>query len=280
VVARFLVWYERKSKFDQDCMLTDWYKYASAGSGKTNFYMLPFRANHATTAEDITIAEDNTVKFVKGSKVCTQGMLKVMHIGRTRLTTLRAASKTSGVLKVHKHTGRTAPNAVTKDERGNNLKAHFEYSLQLGEVRATQVTATLVDGEQGHANREGTVDMVYLPTSFGFRPCYKRCMESPGYSVTTRPNGGIILEGIGGKVINRKEFVSFATCCTFWKMKYPQLKVSRPMEDICQYCFIFANRHRYLANHSATALCIECDEDGGDVNVIHCSDLTGDDGGK
>ena len=30
------------------------------------------------------------------------------------------------------------------------------------------------------------------------------------------------------------------------------MKVSRPAEDICNYCFVFANCHRYLANHSTT----------------------------
>ena len=30
------------------------------------------------------------------------------------------------------------------------------------------------------------------------------------------------------------------------------MKVSRPAEDICNHCFVFANRHRYLANHSRT----------------------------
>jgi hypothetical protein len=41
------------------------------------------------------------------------------------------------------------------------------------------------------------------------------------------------------------------------------LKVSRPADDICGYCFVFANRHRYLADHSdvEVADCSEGDED-------------------
>jgi hypothetical protein len=158
------------------------------------------------------------------------------------------------------------------DERGKALKEHFDYLLQLGEVRATRVIATMVDGEQGHTNRgESVVDsntFVYLPLSFGFRPCYKRYMAGMGYKVSCRPNGGIIVEGIDGKPINREEFVSFATYCRKWKLDYPHLKVSRPVEDICQYCFVFANRHRYLANHSGMQLCIECDDDGDDIEVV------------
>ena len=63
---------------------------------------------------------------------------------------------------------------------------HYEYLLDLGEVRATQVVATLVDGVQGHTNRdkgtvdgdESTVDMIHLPMTMGYRNCYKRYMAS------------------------------------------------------------------------------------------------------
>lgn len=106
--------------------------------------------------------------------------------------------------------------------------------------------------------------------SFGHRPCYSRYMDSLGYAISCRPNGGIVVKGIDGKEINRSEFVSFTTYCRVWKKDYPQLKVSKPIEDICQYCFVFANRHRYLANHSAAmnVVCAEYDDDGDEINVV------------
>ena len=42
----------------------------------------------------------------------------------------------------------------------------------------------------------------------------------------------------------------FSAYYNMWKREYPKLKVSRPAEDICNHCFVFANRHRYLAKHS------------------------------
>jgi hypothetical protein len=93
-------------------------------------------------------------------------------------------------------------------------------------------------------------------------------MENLGYAVKSCSNGVVLVEVIGGKSINRKEFVSFTMYCQVWKKNYPQLKVSHPVEDICQYCFVFANRHRYLANHSAMDLCVECDEDVDNVDVV------------
>jgi hypothetical protein len=46
------------------------------------------------------------------------------------------------------------------------------------------------------------------------------------------------------------EYVTFPTYFNMWKRDYKDLKVSRPVEDICKECYVFANHHRYLANHT------------------------------
>ena len=67
----------------------------------------------------------------------------------------------------------------------------MEYLLELGEVQATQVVATLVDGIQGHANQGDIVDMIYLPMKMGYCSCYRPCMNSFGFKTRWKPNGGI-----------------------------------------------------------------------------------------
>ncbi len=57
--------------------------------------------------------------------------------------------------------------------------------------------------------------------------------------------------------------VPFPTYFTLWKRDFPDLKVSRPVEDICKDCYAFANRHRYLANHT-----MGCGNDDGNGNGI------------
>lgn len=159
-----------------------------------------------------------------------------MHIGKRRMVNLGKIAGTTGVMPLHKLAGRKSNNAIADDdERGKILTEHFEYLLQLGEVRATRVIATLVDGVQGHANRDDTTDMVYLPISMGYRNCYQRYMSRLGYNVSTKPNGAIVVEEVGeDDVDNPNEYVSFTTYCRKWKKDYPQLKVSRPVEDICR----------------------------------------------
>ena len=88
--------------------------------------------------------------------------------------------------------------------------------LNLGEVRATGVVATLVDGEQGHSNHEDTVDMIYLPILMGYWMCYKRYMFVLGCDVRSKQNGAMIVERIEGRPINPGEFVSFKTYYSMW----------------------------------------------------------------
>ncbi len=50
----------------------------------------------------------------------------------------------------------------------------------------------------------------------------------------------------------------------------PQIEVSKPIEDICQYYYVFANCHCYLASHMSTMnTCTEFDDEGDEINVVH-----------
>ncbi len=189
VVALYLVWFERMTKHEQNCILLDWYKYASSGKGLRHNYMLPYNA--------IGVDPNPIMEEMRSHQLCTKGMRKVMNIGKTRLSSAIAAAGTTGVMPLHKLGGRQTNNSIKDDdERGKTLKEHFEYLLSLGDVQATRVIATLVDGVQGHANCQDTVDMVYLPITMGYRNCYRRYMSRLGYNVSCKPNGAIVVEHI------------------------------------------------------------------------------------
>ncbi len=65
--------------------------------------------------------------------------------------------------------------------------------------------------------------------------------------------------GGDGKEVDAGEYCSFSTYFNLWKGDFPDLKVSRPVEDICKDCYAFANRHRYLTNCT-----MECNDDDGE----------------
>ncbi len=76
-----------------------------------------------------------------------------------------------------------------------HLRNHFDYLHKLGEVRATEVIVTVVDGARVVANRQDTDGNIYLPISMGYHNCCYRYMESLGYKVTVGRNGTLKAEG-------------------------------------------------------------------------------------
>jgi len=76
-VATYLVWFERKSKFEQDSVLMEWYRYAHSGTEKANFFQLPFDGNSITNL--------SVKKSLHCHKLCQSGMQLVMGIGDTRM---------------------------------------------------------------------------------------------------------------------------------------------------------------------------------------------------
>jgi hypothetical protein len=112
-------------------------------------------------------------------------------------------------MPANKSIGKKNYNAIKKNDRKYEpLMRHFEYLKNLGEVRATRVVATLVDGMQGHANCYNSINVTYLPISMGYRSCYKQYMASLGYAVRTTEMGAFIVMGGGGGVVRKYMLVS------------------------------------------------------------------------
>ncbi len=92
------------------------------------------------------------------------------------------------------------------------------------------------------------MDVMYLPILMGYRVCYRRYIASLGYDVQTTATGALKIKKEDGSAINNGEFVSYPTYFKKWKRDYPNLKVSRLVEDICNLCYTFAHRTKYFAD--------------------------------
>ncbi len=190
-------------------------------------------------------------EMVRIHLICTCGLQYILAFGDKRYRSIWNALKFTSVMPAHKSIGKKNYNTIKKNDRKYEpLLRHFEYLKNLGEVQATQVVATLVDGMQGHANRDNSLDVTYLPISMGYRSCYKWYMASLGYVVQMTAMGAYIVTGEDGKEVDAGEYCSFPTYFNLLKHDFPNLKVSRPVEDICKDCYAFTNRHRYLTNHT------------------------------
>jgi hypothetical protein len=190
-VANYLAWFEQRSKYEQDSIILQWVIYRKTIPGaKYFFYHVPF------DGACFDVDERDSVEALRTHLLCTAGLQTVMGIGYRRMGSIRNASTKSTVMPVSGNSGKPSHAKMKADDpRAAPLKHHMEYLVELGEVRATRVVATLVDGVQGHANREDTVDNVYLPMSMGYRNCYKRYMNSIGFKIRCNPAGAIIVDG-------------------------------------------------------------------------------------
>jgi hypothetical protein len=106
--------------------------------------------------------------------------------------------------------------------------------------------------ERGHANRMDTEGNVYPLIHMGYRNRYYHYTESLGYKVTVGTNGNLTVdEGDAANANNEQDFVTFPTDWSKWKLLYPHMKVSCLAEDICGYCYTFANKHQILSSQQS-----------------------------
>ena len=137
LVVKYLVGFDRKPKQEQGCIISKWYKSASAGTGKKNWHLLPFNTNgdeHGATG----------LNKIWSHQICTLGMQTKMNLGVAPIKSIQSASN-MGVIPPHDLKGKK-PNWRSNDTWLPTLKQHFEYLLQLCEVRAMRTMASFVDG--------------------------------------------------------------------------------------------------------------------------------------
>jgi len=224
----YLVLFEQKSKYEQDSIILQWviyrFKIPSFNGRSMDGYHVPFDGSCLDEKEWLT-------DKIRTHYLCVWGLQSVMGLGKYRWRMIGQVSKSTAIMP--RRYSRMS-NAAMKADQSALLKHHLDYLLELGEVRATRVVATLSDGGvQGHANRKDTVDMVYLPISMGFRNCYKRYMHSLGYKIRCKPDGALIVDGIVDGKPSDHGYISYLAYYNMWKREYPKLKVSWPAEDIC-----------------------------------------------
>ena len=204
-----------------------------------------------------------------------------MEMTEGRMRAIRRATQTTGTVRAHGLKGRATRAMQPTDPRWAPLREHFNELLGLGEVRATKFIKKIVDGMQNTTTKDDDDGSVFLPATNGIRPMYYRYMKDLGYSAAPNADGTVELTWVGegsgatkdgfeeegdgelGVLEVPQPFVHLSTYRRIWKREYPQLKVSRPSEDLCALCVMFRNRHQHLARHTTNqpGAHLNCPED-------------------
>ena len=106
-------------------------------------------------------------------------------------------------------------------------------------MRATRLTSELVDSTvlEDIQEEDGNI---YLPPSKGYRNQYHRCRADQGYNTTPKANASLTISYVVDEVYTQTK-ISLWAYYFFWNRHYPDLRVSKQREDICNYYFRFAD---------------------------------------
>ena len=130
------------------------------------------------------------------------------------------------------------------------LTEHFEELKREAEPIATRYVREIT-GET--SLRDDNDELLFLPPYLTVRGCYaKFCFEKRGVKISTT-NKGAVKKSPAKTGDDVQSVPAWSAYCTYWKDRYPTLKVRKPTEDICSYCYKFYNLHKFKSNaNSAT----------------------------
>lgn len=133
------------------------------------------------------------------------------------------------------------------------LTEFFENMKQLACPRATLFVRGLVTNtssesattlSQGLKNGE---EVFELPSATSKRSLYGRYLREHGWRYSVNYKGSTTnTEALPH--MDQQQVCSWPTFVTFWNSKHASIVIARPRADICNECYIYANRHKYLVS--------------------------------
>jgi hypothetical protein len=109
-VNKYLCWFNAKTKYEQDSIVFEWYKYL--------WYLFKRSADKKTPFRMLYIDDGTAVvpQAVRMHLLCTKGIAAVLDWGKKRICSIRAASMKTSVMPMHKKVGKHAPHAIKQDQ--------------------------------------------------------------------------------------------------------------------------------------------------------------------
>jgi hypothetical protein len=230
-VVNYLFGFAILSKSEQQTfLLTEWMKYADTISGyfmrgdikKRKTYLLP-----GTT-------------FL----ICKDALCQLLGIKATAFAVVAKMAK-NNLPPAHGMCG--VSNALNSD-MDNVLQEYFDEVLQLATPRATLIIRCLV---RDHVQTELKGDdegFVELPSYMSKRSLYDCMLAKLGWVYSYDGKSKVIALNRFNEEREQQEAPSWSTFRRYWQTHHPTLVIAGAREDVCNNCYIFANRHRYATN--------------------------------
>jgi len=115
-IAKYLTWFERRQKHEQDSIVFEWCRYVlhlkttniqRRGRRNVTIFRLPYLEDDT----DAVVDEE-----VQTHLLCSKGLQVLLNFGRRRYLRIMNAAKSSAVLPTHKSTGKANYNSTTQSK--------------------------------------------------------------------------------------------------------------------------------------------------------------------
>ena len=241
-VAKYMVLFAKKEKFDQQLTVIEWMRYASKSSVQCRF-IVPDLRSPSDVAGLVHNPNGAALAFVQVQKVCDYALMTILGYG---LRFWRTVQK-------HAEDG-TAPKHGLTDQPSNNSiseEAHMSLHLFFAEIKlhSEPTPMRFIREKTGMLTERDKDDVDLLPTYFTKRSLYRRyCFEQGWNSTTTStgsPNKSTLRKDVEWGEEQPRDTVSWRSFLRFWAKHYPLLRVGKPSEDICNACHKYCNQLKF-----------------------------------
>lgn len=230
-VIDYLIDYAKLSFDEQRARLLEWKKYA-------RLFKYPVKAT----------GNNHQHYLLPGSRsytVCKNGLSRVIGKSRHAWDSVDDQGK-----KLHGLAEMPSNNSM-EDAVMESLHEYFQRLRLLGAPRATLLIRSIV-GNKTTTDLKSSEEVIELPACTSKRSLYRSYLRDHGWEVqldnigreVSRKRTGDAIEGS----LEEYEPPSWTTFIRFWQNNYKEIVIQPASEDLCDECFVFANRHKYGAN--------------------------------
>jgi hypothetical protein len=238
-VANWMVFWCRSSAAVQSATVLEWCRCAEQGK----LYRLPLLANE----EDSKLLEGAVIPTV-----CRFALQQITNKKRVYFQT-RMKAVANHTVPQHGLTGKRGNRAAYFDkEISDDLHLYFHQLKEFGEPVVTR----FVREKTGNTEVQDSADDCNLPSHWSMRGTYIRWCEERGWKVSFSLTGKMSKEAIkwrnddadssaGNDDDDPMPICTWSSFFNFWKKNYPEVKITKPAEDICDLCYVFYNQTRF-----------------------------------
>jgi hypothetical protein len=250
--VEFLFGFALLTKMEQQTMVKEWIKYSvSVSKG--------YRRNEPEFKKAFLLP--GTVHLI-----CKNALCYLLGLGSGAWLTIVKLAKLN-LPPSHGLCGLKSNNA--NEERDLIMKDYLDKVQKLAAPRATLVVRSIVRDEVQTELRDDDEELLELPSNMSKRSIYNKLVGQLGWTFTYDARSKIInrerIEFAGAEEEQEEMEAppAWITFRNYWKKNYPKLVIAGARQDVCNECYVFANKHRFAKRKTKEGTTTDEDADQG-----------------